>query len=260
MVLWNEPSRKEPASKDSAAAEPTRKTDLAAVPPAATPAVNRESPAPVRVSRSAARLTAAALSFMVLATAGNTATAQAVSGAADGGSTGIVATTFASGFTMTTATGITVTVNETPFTKTVDTAFGEDGDGGRDVRKGTSVLVVGLDHSGNTITADWVVIQPHGDGGAAAAKAQGVIPFQSGVASPAQSIGTIPASYTEGVGTLVSGTQAYVAVWVAQAVIPGGIVDRVVSLSDGSYEVHNISINWPHHVFVSKDYVYLGAE
>ncbi|MCU1291192.1 MAG: hypothetical protein JWP08_42, partial [Bryobacterales bacterium] len=38
------------------------------------------------------------------------------------------------------------------------------------------------------------------------------------------------------------------------------IVDRVVSLSDGSYEVHNVGINWPHHVFVSKALVYLGAE
>jgi hypothetical protein len=224
MALWNEPSRKEPISKDSPG------------------------------------LTAAVLSFMLVLATGGTATAQAVSGAADGGSTGIVATTFASGFTMTTATGITVTVNETPFTRTVDGDAGEDGAVDREVRKGTSVLVVGLDHSGATITADWVVVQPHGDGAAAAAKAQGVIPFQSGVPSPAQSVGTIPASYTEGVGTLVSGTQAYVAVWVAQAVFPGGIVDRVVSLSDGSYEVHNISINWPHHVFVSKDFMYLGAE
>ena len=218
MTLWNEPSRKEPISKDSSG------------------------------------LTAAVLSFMVvLATGGNTATAQGVSGPADGGSTGIVDTTFASGFTMTTATGIEVTVNETSSTKTVDGPAGH-------VRKGTSVLVLGLDNSGATITADWVVIQPHGDGGAAAAKAHGVIPFESGVPSPAQSVGTIPASYTQGVGTLVSGIQAYIPVAVAQAVFPGGIVDRVVSLSDGSYEVHNISINWPHHVFVSKDFMYLGAE
>jgi hypothetical protein len=218
MTLWNESSRKEPISKDSPG------------------------------------LTAAVLSFMVvLATGGNTATAQGVSGPADGGSTGIVDTTFASGFTMTTATGIEVTVNETSSTKTVDGPAG-------DVRKGTSVLVLGLDNNGTTITADWVVIQPHGDGGAAAAKAHGVIPFESGVPSPAQSVGTIPASYTQGVGTLVSGIQAYIPVAVAQAVFPGGIVDRVVSLSDGSYEVHNISINWPHHVFVSKDFMYLGAE
>ena len=152
-----------------------------------------------------------------------------------------------------TATGVEVTVNETSSTRTVDGPAG-------DVRKGTSVLVLGLDNNGTTITADWVVIQPHGDGGAAAAKAHGVIPFESGVPSPAQSVGTIPASYTQGVGTLVSGIQAYIPVAVAQAVFPGGIVDRVVSLSDGSYEVHNISINWPHHVFVSKDFMYLGAE
>jgi hypothetical protein len=189
--------------------------------------------------------------MVVLATAG-TATAQGVSGPADGGSTGIVETTFASGFTMTTATGIEVTVNETSSTKTVGPAG--------DVRKGTSVLVLGLDDSGTTISADWVVIQPHGDGGAAAAKAHGVIPFEAGVPSPTQSVGTIPASYVQGQGTLVSGIQAFIPVAVAQAVFPGGVVDRVVALSDGSYEVHNISINWPHHVFVSKDFMYLGAE
>jgi hypothetical protein len=246
MTLWNEPSRKVPASNDSAVAEQTRETGRpsAAVPRAATPAVNREC----------GGLTAAVLSFMVvLATGGNTATAAAVAGPADGGSTGIVESTFASGFTLITATGIEVTVNETSSTNTV-------GEPARDVSKGTSVLVLGLDNSGTTIDADWVVIQPHGDGGAAAAKADGVIPFESGVPSPDKSVGTIPASYTQGEGTIVSGIQAFIPVAVAQTRFPGGIVDRVVALSDGSYEVHNISINWPHHVFVSKDFTYLGAE
>jgi len=227
MNYRNEPSRKGPASKDSRGG-----------------------------------LVPAVLGLMVvLATAGgNTAIAQARSLPADGGLTGLVDTTFAGGFTMTTATGIEVTVNETPFTQTVEAPgvfLGGLVDGY--VRKGTSVLVVGLDNT-STITADWVVIQPHGDGGAAAAKANGVIPFESGVPSPVQSVGTIPASYTQGTGTLVSGTQAYFALLVAQTVFPGGVVDRVVSLSDGSYEVHNISINWPHHVFVSEDFKYLGAE
>ena len=36
----------------------------------------------------------------------------------------------------------------------------------------------------------------------------------------------------------------------ALAAYPGGIVDRVVKLSDGEYEVHNIGVNWPHHIFV----------
>lgn len=207
------------------------------------------------------RLATAALTsaFVVLATAGAATAATTappgggpVSGPADGGSTGIVDATSSTGFTMTTATGVMVTVNET---STTESLFGKPSD----VHAGTSVLVLGLDNA-NTITAAYVVIQPHGDGGAAAAKADGVIPFQPGVPSPTKSVGTIPASYTQGQGTVVSGTDAYIATAVAQAVFPGGIVDRVVQLSDGSYEVHNISVNWPHHIFISKNFQYLGAE
>ena len=40
---------------------------------------------------------------------------------------------------------------------------------------------------------------------------------------------------------------------------PGGIVDRVVKLSDGEYEVHNIGVNWPHHIFVGKYFEVVGA-
>jgi hypothetical protein len=127
------------------------------------------------------------------------------------------------------------------------------------VRPGTSVLVLGLVNSA-TIAATTVEVQPHGDGGAAAAAKDGVIPFQSGVPSPVQSVGTIPASYTQGSGTIVSGMTAYKAVEAAQVLFPGGVVDRVVQLSDGSYEVHNISVNWPHHVFVSSNFKVLGAE
>jgi hypothetical protein len=112
-----------------------------------------------------------------------------------------------------------------------------------------------------TITATKVEVQRHGDGGAAAAAAAGVIPFQPGVPSPVKSVGTNPAAYTQGAGTIVSGTAvADRAVRAAQALFPGGIDDRVVQLSDGSYEVHNISVNWPHHVFVNKNFKVLGAE
>jgi hypothetical protein len=34
----------------------------------------------------------------------------------------------------------------------------------------------------------------------------------------------------------------------------------VVKISSSEYEVHNISVNWPHHVFVSKSFKVLGAE
>jgi hypothetical protein len=42
------------------------------------------------------------------------------------------------------------------------------------------------------------------------------------------------------------------------AAYPGGIVDCVVKLSNGEYEVHNIGVNWPHHVFVNKNFI-IGA-
>jgi hypothetical protein len=127
------------------------------------------------------------------------------------------------------------------------------------VKKGASVLVLGTVDTA-TITATQVIVQPGSDGGAAAAEAAGVIPFQQGTPSPTKSVGQIPSDYTEGDGTIVSGTTANKATKAAQAVVPGGIVNRVVELSDGEYEVHNISINWPHHVFVSKDFKVLGYE
>ncbi|MEU0950696.1 hypothetical protein ABZ379_50065 [Streptomyces canus] len=174
---------------------------------------------------------------------------------ADGGATGIVDTTSASGFTFSTATGVKVTVKETSATKYTAKTH-------RTVKKavhsGESVLVLGLVDSAS-ITATQVIVQPGGDGGAAAAKAAGVIAFQKGTPSPTKSVGTIP-DYTEGEGTIVSGATAYKVTKTAQAVVPGGIADRVVKLNDGSYEVHNISVNWPHHVFVSKDFKVLGYE
>jgi hypothetical protein len=45
----------------------------------------------------------------------------------------------------------------------------------------------------------------------------------------------------------------------ALAAYPGGVVDRVVQLSDGEYEVHDIGVNWPHHIFVNQDFTVVGA-
>jgi hypothetical protein len=179
-----------------------------------------------------------------------------VAAPADGGATGIVDSESASSFTFATATGVEVTVDENSATTyKVGILAAPAGV----VKKGESVLVLGLVNT-STITASQVTVQPFGDGGAAAAQAAGVIPFQQGVPSPTQSVGQVPSDYTEGDGTIVSGTTADKATAAAQAVVPGGVVDRVVLLSDGEYEVHNISINWPHHVFVSKDFKVLGYE
>jgi hypothetical protein len=152
---------------------------------------------------------------------------------------------------------VDVTVDETSATKI-------HGAPASAVKKGASVLVLGTANTTTftttTITASQVDVQRKGDGGVAAAQKSGVIPAQQGTPSPAKSVGQIPSDYTEGEGTIVSGTTADKATTAAQAVFPGGIVDRVVQLSDGEYEVHNIAINWPHHVFVSKNFKVLGAE
>ncbi|WP_329159394.1 hypothetical protein OHB49_09300 [Streptomyces sp. NBC_01717] len=178
-----------------------------------------------------------------------------VSGPAAGGATGIVETTSTSGFTFATATGVEVTVTEASSTKYTR---GTHRASARAVKKGASVLVLGTVDSA-TIAAARVIVQPRGDGGVAAAEAAGVIPFKQGTPSPAKSVGRIP-DYTEGEGTIVSGAAADKATKAAQAIVPGGINDRVVKLSNGEYEVHNISVNWPHHVFVSKNFKVLGYE
>ena len=64
---------------------------------------------------------------------------------------------------------------------------------------------------------------------------------------------------SQGSGTIVSGTTANKATEAALAAYPGGIVDRVVLLSNGEYEVHYIGVNWPHHIFVNQAFKVVGA-
>jgi hypothetical protein len=93
-----------------------------------------------------------------------------------------------------------------------------------------------------------------------AATAGKVIPFQQGQPSPATKVGQVPASFSAGTGTIITGTAADKAKAAAVAAYPGGTVNRVVLLSDGEYNVHIIGVNWPHHVFVSQDFKVVGAE
>jgi hypothetical protein len=126
------------------------------------------------------------------------------------------------------------------------------------VKNGESVLVFGTTN-GTTITASQIDVQPVAPG-AATPSAAAVVPFQQGAPSTAKQAGQIPANYTEGSGTIVSGTTANKATTAALAAYPGGVVDRVVKLSNGDYEVHNIGVNWPHHVFLNQDFKVIGAE
>jgi hypothetical protein len=87
-----------------------------------------------------------------------------------------------------------------------------------------------------------------------------VVAFKRGAPTTSKQDGQIPANYTEGSGTIVSGSAANQATEAALASYPGGVVDRVVKLSNGEYEVHYIGVNWPHHIFVSTTYKVLGAD
>ena len=98
-----------------------------------------------------------------------------------------------------------------------------------------------------------------GSGSASAAAAK-VIPFHRGEPSPAKVVGQVPSSFRPGTGTIVTGAAAEKAKAAALAAYPGGTVNRVVRLSDGEYNVHVIAVNWPHHVFVNKEYKVTGAE
>jgi hypothetical protein len=118
------------------------------------------------------------------------------------------------------------------------------------VTKGQRVLVLGTT-SGTTIKASQVIVQTT-IGGTATSSASKVIAFQRGAPTTSKTVGQIPASYSQGSGTIVSGTTANKATEAALAAYPGGIVDRVVKLSNGEYEVHYIGVNWPHHVFVDQ--------
>jgi hypothetical protein len=72
-------------------------------------------------------------------------------------------------------------------------------------------------------------------------------------------VGQVPPNWHSGSGTIITGAAADKAKAVALAKYPGGTVNRVLKLSDGSYAVHMIKISWPHHVFVSTNFKVTGA-
>jgi hypothetical protein len=178
---------------------------------------------------------------------------NARSGPAAGGSTGTVAGVTASGFTLVTTAAQKITVEETSSTTyekgtTAATANA--------VTKSKSVLVLGTVDSA-TITAAQVIVVP---ATSVSKTASAVVPLTRGAAGTAKSVGQTPATYRQGAGTIVGGTVASKATEAALAAYPGGIVDRVVRLGNGEFEVHNIGVNWPHHIFVSKNFKVLGAD
>jgi hypothetical protein len=177
--------------------------------------------------------------------------ANARSGPEPGGSAGTVSGTSASGFTLTTAAGQKVTIRD--ISSTTYENWTNPASAGV-VTTGQRVLVLGTVNS-TTITATQVIAHPP----ASASTASQVIAFQKGTSGSTKTVGQIPADYTQGQGTIATGKVADQAAEASLTAYPGGVVDRVVELSNGDYEVHNIGVNWPHHVFLNHDFKVIGA-
>jgi len=126
------------------------------------------------------------------------------------------------------------------------------------ITTGQNVLVLGTTDS-TTITATRVMVESTAYGSTSSSAAQ-VLAFQLGSATTSKQVGQIPANWSQGSGTIVSGTAANEATEAALAAYPGGVVDRVVTLSNGDDNVHYIGVNWPHHVFLNQDFTVIGAE
>jgi hypothetical protein len=171
-----------------------------------------------------------------------------------GGVVGAVDSVSTSSFAVLTSAGQKVAVQEASST---EYRKGANSIPASAITKGDSVLVLGM-INGPTVTASQVIVQTADKGGSATSSAA-VVPFQRSAPSAAKQVGHVPANYSQGSGTIIIGTEANKAIEAALANYPGGIVDRVVELSNGEYEVHNIGVNWPHHIFVSHDFKVVGA-
>jgi hypothetical protein len=177
---------------------------------------------------------------------------NARSGPAAGGSSGTITSVSSSGFTLTTATGQKVTIKDvssTTYEKGTSPASASA------ITTGEPVLVLGTTDN-TTITATQVIVQPPST---SAANPGGHVIAKTNGQGSTQQVGQIPADYKQGSGTIVSGTAANKATEAALAAYPGGIIDRVVAIGNGDYEVHNIGVNWPHHIFVNQNFQVIGA-
>jgi hypothetical protein len=173
-----------------------------------------------------------------------------------GGTSGTVSGVSGSGFTVTTTIGEKITVNESPSTTYENASSGTStSTTAGAITVGAGVLVLGTVNS-TTIASTQVTIEPAGSPYTTASS--DVTALQQGQQNTSQSYGTIPSDYTEGQGTIVGASTTDEAVATALQQYPGGIVDRVVQLADGDYEVHDIGTNI-HHIFENSSFQVIGA-
>ena len=97
------------------------------------------------------------------------------------------------------------------------------------------------------------------DSANAAPAGQSRHPQGAGQSGQPQVSGQAPQNWSPGTGTIITGAAADEATAAAVAQYPGGTVNRVLQLSDGSYAVHRIGTSAPHHIFVSTDFRVTGT-
>ncbi len=139
---------------------------------------------------------------LVAASASGTGASNARSAPAQGGASGTVASVSKSSFTMTTSAGQKVTVDEKSSTTYQK---GTSSTSAKAVAKGQRALVLGSVGS-TTITATHVVVgyRP----ASSATSTANVVPFVKGEATTSKQVGQIPANWSAGSGTIVSGATA----------------------------------------------------
>lgn len=173
-----------------------------------------------------------------------------------GGTSGTVGGVSGSGFTVTTTVGEQITVDESSSTTYQNASNGTSAPAAASVvTTGEGVLVLGT-VNGATISATQVTVEPAGS--AYTTASSDVTGMQQGQKNTSQAYGTIPSDYVEGQGTIVGAGTSDEAVASALQQYPGGIVDRVVLLADGDYEVHDIGTNI-HHIFENSSFQVIGA-
>jgi len=178
----------------------------------------------------------------------------------EGGTVGTVSSVSATSFEITLPSGASATVATSPSTTY---KLGTGSASANAVKVGQPVLAIGIvqDLQGQrqtTVQASQVMVAPPGIAVAApVAGANGDLP--RGQPAEKKSVGSPPADYVEGEGTIVGPAEADQAILAALIAYPNGVINRVVKVNPTTYEAHHIGVPWPHHIFVSSDFKYIGA-
>ena len=178
----------------------------------------------------------------------------------EGGIVGTVDSVSPSSFEVSLPSGAKATVATSP---TTTYRMGANSASANAVAPGQPILALGIiqDVQGQrktTVQASQVIVKPPGV--TVAAPATGTDGgFQRGQQAAKKSDGNPPADYVEGAGTIVGPAESDRAIVAALTAYPNGVVNRVVKINATTYEVHHVGVPWPHHVFITTDFKYIGA-